>query len=181
VPAGVDTGAQIRLTGEGEAGAMGGEPGNLYISLQVRPHPVFQRDGADLLYVLPVNMARAALGADATVPLVDGEATVKVPAGVQTGHRITLRGKGVPLLNRSGRGDQIVLVDVVTPTDLNDKQRELLEQLASTLPDYDKPERAKNGAKKPKRSRKENGDAPAADEDDEDKGILDRIRDAFVS
>src|SRR5579862_4442977 len=129
VPAGVDTGSQIRLTGEGEAGPRGGLPGNLYVALTVKKHQFFERDGADILYTLPVNFAQAALGDEVEIPTVDGKVLLKIPPGTQSGKVFRLRDKGVPHLRGAGRGDQHVYVKVVTPTGLSQKERELLEQL----------------------------------------------------
>ncbi len=177
VPAGVDDGSQIRLTGEGDAGALGGDAGNLYIALQVKPHPQFQRRGDDLVYVLTVNVAEAALGADVAVPLIDGGATVRLPAGVQSGHSVVLRAKGVPHLRGGGRGDQIVLVEVVTPTRLTDQQRRLLEELGASLSDDNLPSPDERGFVE------RAGDLAAQrwDAGGGDRGLFDRIRDAFVS
>lgn len=169
IPAGVDDGSQIRLTGEGEAGSQGGSPGSLYLQLNVRPHKFFRRDGNDLIYELAINIAQAALGAELTVPLLDGETTtVKVPPGTQSGHLIRIRDQGVPYLRRGGRGDLLVLVYVVTPTKLSAAQKKLIEQLAESLP---KEEHA--GA--------EGGFIHRMSGSGDDRGFFDRIRDAFAS
>ncbi|MEX2080512.1 MAG: molecular chaperone DnaJ [Dehalococcoidia bacterium] len=133
IPAGVTEGAQIRLTAEGEAGPRGGEEGNLYVVLRLQPHEYFERDGDDVLYELPVNIAQAALGATVTVPTLDGEVELELPAGTQTGRAFMLRGKGIAHLRSHGRGDQIVVATVVTPDTLTEDQRELLSQLAQTM------------------------------------------------
>jgi len=137
IPAGVDNGTQIRLTGEGEAGAMGGPPGNLYVVLQVKPHSYFRRNNDDLHIELAVNIAQAALGDEVDVPTLDGTEPMKIPAGTQTGDVIRLRGKGVPRLRRdgtsAGRGDELITINVRTPTSLSKEQRELLTQLGKTL------------------------------------------------
>jgi molecular chaperone DnaJ len=134
VPAGIDDGSQIRVTGEGDAGARGGPAGNLYVLLQVRPHKQFLRDENDLIYSLPLNVAQAALGTTVEVPTLEGEAvTLKVEPGTQPGHVFTIRGRGVPYLRGSGRGDLLVQTNVVTPTKLTPDQRELLEKLAESL------------------------------------------------
>ena len=133
IPAGVDNGSQIRLSGEGDAGFHGGGPGNLYVSLSVRPHALFRREGEDILCDIPINFAQAALGVEVEVPTVDGPATLKVPAGTQPGKVFRLRGKGVPHLRGSGRGDHLVNVHVVTPQSINEKQRKLFEELGATL------------------------------------------------
>jgi len=131
IPAGIDTGQQIRLTGEGEAGPRGGPNGNLYVAITVKKHPFFERDGQDILYTLPINFAQAALGDEVEVPTVDGNMLLKVPAGTQSGKIFRMRDKGVPNLRGAGRGDQHVYVKVVTPTNLGQKERELLEELRS--------------------------------------------------
>lgn len=133
VPAGVDDGSQIRLAGEGEAGARGGEPGNLYVVLQVAEHERFERVEDHIVLELPVNVAQAALGAELSIPTLDGDMTFEVPAGTQSGEDFVIRGKGVPRLRGAGRGDMVVRVTVVVPESLNDEQRDLLEKLAETM------------------------------------------------
>jgi molecular chaperone DnaJ len=134
VPAGVSDGSQMRLSGEGDVGANGGGPGHLYVSIAVRPHPEFQRDEDDLVYDLELNLAQAALGCEAEVPTLDRKPhTLKVPPGTQTGRVFVLRGKGVPHLHGSGRGDLLVRASVAVPTELSDEQRELLLKLAESF------------------------------------------------
>ncbi len=140
IPAGVDTGTQIRLGGEGEPGINGGPRGDLYIKIKVKPHKFFQRKGDDIILHLNINMAQAALGAEVKVPTVDGEELLRIPAGTQPGHTFRLRGKGVPHLQRPGRGDQIVIVNVEIPKHLSPRQRELLEELAESLGTEAKPQ-----------------------------------------
>jgi molecular chaperone DnaJ len=136
IPAGVDDGAQIRLSGEGEAGPKGAPPGDLYIELNVKPHKLFKREGNDLLLDLNVNMAQAALGAEIQVPTVDGDmAAVKVAAGTQSGKVVRVKGYGVPYLRGSGRGDLMVKVNVNIPTNLTEEQKRLLRELAQTFGD----------------------------------------------
>lgn len=130
IPGGVDTGTRVRLTGEGDVGEMGGPPGDLYVVVHVKEHPIFVREDYEVLCEVPVSFTQAALGAQLEVPTLDGKVKMKVPAGTQTGKVFRLRGKGIPHLHGGGRGDQHVRVVVETPTDLNDKQRELLEQFA---------------------------------------------------
>ena len=133
VPAGVDDGAQIRLTNEGEAGARGGESGNLYVVLSVAEHAIFERVEDHILYELPINVAQAALGATVTIPTLDGEMQFDIPAGTQSGEDFVLRGKGVPHLRSAGRGDMVIRVTAVIPEELTDGQRALLQQLAETM------------------------------------------------
>jgi molecular chaperone DnaJ len=133
IPAGVDDGARIRLAGEGEPGLRGGPPGNLYVLLHVQPHPIFRRSGDDIVLELAINVAQAALGDKVTIPTLDGEETISVPAGTQTGRIFRLRGRGVPHLRRSGRGDLLIVIQVVVPTDLDDGQRALFQELGKTL------------------------------------------------
>jgi molecular chaperone DnaJ len=131
VPAGVDDGTTLRLTGRGAAGPRGGPPGDLYVHLRVRPHDRFQRVGHDLLHVLELPMTQAALGAHLPFATLDGDEELVVPAGTQTGREFRLRGRGVPMLNGRGRGDLVVRVVVTTPTSLSAAEEELLRQLAA--------------------------------------------------
>ena len=133
IPAGIDGGSQLRLSGEGEAGLRGGSQGNLYITLSVLPHQFFVRDGDNLLYELPINFAQAALGTEVEVPTLDSKVELKIPAGGQTGKVFRLKGQGVPHLHRGGRGDQLITLLVVTPESLTKKQRQLFEELASSF------------------------------------------------
>ncbi len=136
VPAGVDDGTRIRLAGEGEAGVLGGPPGNLFVVVSVDSHPIFQRNEFDLLLELPINVAQAALGASVKIPTIDGkDDLVEIPAGTQTGKVFTKRGLGIPYLQRSGRGDLQITVRVVTPTSLSSEQKELFQKLAKTFGD----------------------------------------------
>lgn len=130
VPAGVDTGTRIKITGEGEPGPLGGVPGDLYVVLQVEEHPLFVRDDQDIYCEVPISFSQAALGASIEIPTLDGKVEMQLPAGTQTGKVFRLRGKGVPSLNGYGRGDQRVRVVVETPTSLTKRQRELLEEFA---------------------------------------------------
>ena len=133
IPAGVDTGTQIRLAGEGQPGVNGGPNGNLYIAIQVKAHKYFRRRETDVLLDLDINVAQAALGAEVEIPTVDGPAKLKIPAGTQPGKVLRLRSKGVPHLRGNGRGDQLVIVNVDIPARLNNDQRKLFEQLAKSL------------------------------------------------
>jgi molecular chaperone DnaJ len=133
IPPGVDHGNQIRLAGEGEMGERGGPPGNLYVVLDVEPHPVFQRRDTDILVELQVNVAQAALGAEVKVPTLEGEEVISIPAGTQSGNVLRLRNKGVPRLRRNGRGDQLVVVRVAVPIKLSREQRRLFQELGETL------------------------------------------------
>src|ERR1700761_5325879 len=129
IPAGVEDGTRIRLSGEGEAGVRGGPPGDLYIFLSMASHPFFQREGADLHCRVPVSMVMAAMGGDCEVPTIDGAKTkVKVPEGTQSGRRFRLQGKGMPVLRTRQHGDMYVQVVVETPQKLSKKQRELLAE-----------------------------------------------------
>jgi molecular chaperone DnaJ len=131
VPAGIDDGHQIRLTGEGEAAPRGGTPGNLYVVTHVEEHPSLKRDGSELYLELRLSITQAALGAQVPIMTPDGEELVEIKPGTQPGTEIRRRGRGVPYLRRPGtRGDLHVLVDVEVPTRLTDRQRELLEALA---------------------------------------------------
>jgi molecular chaperone DnaJ len=129
IPAGVDSGSQIRLTGEGEIGPRGGAPGDLYIVLQVKPHPVLKRQGTDVIYELPLSVAQAALGDTVEIPTVDGPEKIEIAPGTQYGKTIRVSGRGVPHVRSGRRGDQIVYVRVVIPTNLTEEQRQALQQL----------------------------------------------------
>lgn len=133
IPAGVDSESMIRITGEGEAGPRGGPYGNLYVVIDIQPHPYFLREGNDILLELPLNVAQAALGTEIEVPTIDGTEQLKIASGTQTGTTFRLRGKGVPHLRGSGRGDQIVVTRVVVPNKLNDHQRQLFQELEASL------------------------------------------------
>jgi len=144
IPRGVDNGSQIRISGEGEGGPRGGGAGNLYVVLNVKSHEVFERVEDHILYELPVNMAQAALGATVPIPTLDGEEDVEIPPGTQSGDDFVIRGRGVPHLRGSGRGDMIVRATVVIPDELTDDQRQLLEQLAETMGTPTLPKRQKS-------------------------------------
>lgn len=133
IPAGVDSGTNVRLSDEGQPGINGGPRGDLYISLRVRDHKYFRRRDDDVLLDLDINVAQATLGADVEVPTVDGPAVLSIPAGVQPGKMLRMRGKGVPHLRGTGRGDQLVMLNVEIPAKLNAEQRKLFEQLAATM------------------------------------------------
>ncbi|HEY49802.1 MAG TPA: molecular chaperone DnaJ [Dehalococcoidia bacterium] len=153
VPAGVDEGTQIRLSGEGDAGLRGGSPGNLYITLSVKKHKFFKRDDDTILYELPINFAQAALGDEIVIPTLDGDFNLKIPAGCPNSKVFRIKDKGVPHLRGSGRGDQLVRVHVVTPQSLTAKQKKLFKDLAKDLEEATLPQ--------------------------EDKGFFDRIKDTF--
>lgn len=154
IPAGVDEGARMRLNGEGDVGANGGSPGHLYLYIGVRAHPFFTREEDDLIYELEMNPAQAALGFESEIPTLDGATiSLRIPSGVQSGTIFAQKGKGATRLHTGGRGDLLVRATLVTPTDLTDEQRELLQQLADS---FGTP--TSNG----------------------DKGILDKIKDALT-
>ncbi len=150
IPAGVETGSRLRVSGEGESGTQGGAPGDLYVVIHVAEHDQFERQGSNLYEAVPITFAQAALGADITVKTLDGEEKLKIPMGTQTGTVFRLRGKGMPVLGGRGRGDLFVSATVMTPTTLTREQRKLLEQLAEV----------------------ENKDL-------ESKGLVDKVRDIF--
>jgi molecular chaperone DnaJ len=135
----VDEGARILYSGEGEAGVYGGPPGDLYVVLHAKEHSFFERDGKNLYCVVPVSFSQAALGAEIQVPTLENEHTLKIPEGTQTGTTFKLKNKGVPVLNGHGRGDQYVEVKVQTPAKLTKRQRELLQELHSTISVENKP------------------------------------------
>ena len=133
IPAGVDNGTQIRLNSEGEPGMNGGPAGNLYVVVGVTPHAFFRRKDEDIIVELSINVAQATLGDDIEVPTIDGKERLTIPNGTQTGNVFRMKGKGVPHLRRSSRGDQLVLVTVSTPQNLTVEQRRLFAELAKTL------------------------------------------------
>jgi len=130
IPAGVDTGSRLKLTGEGEAGLYGGPRGNLYVVIRVKPHPIFERHHSDIICEVPITFPQATVGAEIDVPTLNGRAKVRIPPGTQSGKVFRLRGKGIRDLHGRGVGDQLVRVLVETPTKLNAKQRRLLEEFA---------------------------------------------------
>jgi molecular chaperone DnaJ len=133
IPQGVDNGNQIRLAGEGQPGENGGPNGNLYLIIRVSSHKYFRRRENDILLDLNINIAQATLGAEVEVPTVDGPTKLKIPAGIQPGKVLRIRGKGVPHLRGNSRGDQMVVVNVEVPKSLTGEQRKLMEQLAESL------------------------------------------------
>ncbi|MDR9433038.1 MAG: molecular chaperone DnaJ [Spiribacter sp.] len=133
IPAGVDSGDRIRLSGEGEPGEQGGPAGDLYVEVAVKAHPIFSRDGADLRCEIPVSVTTTALGGEIEVPTLDGRVALRVPAGTQSGKVFRVRGKGVKPVRGGPQGDMLVRVNVETPINLTSRQKELLEELADTL------------------------------------------------
>jgi molecular chaperone DnaJ len=161
IPAGIATGQQLRLQGEGEAGSGGGPPGSLYVVIHVQEHEYFRRDGVNLFCEIPVNFSTVALGGEVDVPTLNGTEKVKVPEGTQTGTTLRLRGKGMPDVNGRGRGDIFATVQVMTPKKLTREQRQALDQLAQALPKEEfKP-----------RKRKE--------EEQDERNLFDRVKDMF--
>jgi molecular chaperone DnaJ len=133
IPAGIDSGNQVRLMGEGQPGANGGPNGNFYIEIEVAPHKFFRRNGNDILLDIDINMAQAALGDEITIPTLDGDVKLRIPPGTQPGRVFRLKDKGVPILQRTDRGNQLVTVNVQIPTSLTDQQEELLKTLGKTM------------------------------------------------
>lgn len=134
IPGGVDTGTRLRLTGEGNPGPPGSQPGDLYVVIKVAEHPIFERRENDLHCTLPINVAQAALGTEVAIETFDGSQTIRIPEGTQPGAQFKLRGLGVPHLNSRARGDLYVHVDVQVPKKLSREQRKLLEELQVLLP-----------------------------------------------
>ena len=162
IPAGVESGMQVRLTGEGDAGSEGGWTCKLYVYIEVQEHQYFDREGSDLTYVLPVNIAEAALGAQKAIPTLDGDdEELKLPQGTQPGSEFRIKGKGVPHLHGNRRGDLRVTVDVRVPGSLNSRQQELLQELAKSFA-------ASNGTSQ-----------TSGFGEDDDKGIFDKIKGAL--
>jgi len=139
VPAGVEEGARMLYSGEGEAGLHGGPPGDLYVVLHSKEHAFFERDGKHLYCVVPISFTQAALGTEIQVPTLEGQQTLKIPEGTQTGTTFRMKNKGVPVLNGHGRGDLHVQVKVQTPSKLTKRQRELLMELQGTSPIENQP------------------------------------------
>jgi len=159
IPAGIGTGQQLRLQGEGESGILGGPAGHLYVVVQVEEHDFFRRDGINLYCEIPVNFTTLALGGEIQVPTLDGSESVKVPEGTQTGTTLRLRGKGMPDVNGRGHGDLFATVQVRTPRKLSKEQRRLLDDLAKVLP-----------AEKFE---------PRQREDEDERNLFDRVKDMF--
>ncbi len=154
IPAGVDSGTHLKLASEGQSGFNGGPAGDLYVVIKVKEHPIFERQGDDLLCTVPINVAQAVLGTQINLLTFDGLEQVKVPDGIQTGSRIRLKNLGVPRLQGNGRGDLFVQVDVKVPVKLTREQRKLFEQLRETLPEENEPH---------------------------EKGLLDKVKDYFAN
>ena len=133
IPAGIDNGQTISLRGQGHAGKNGGPAGDLHITVTVRPHEIFRREGNSVLCEAPITFVQAALGAEMEIPTIDGKVKYTIPEGTQSGTVFRLRGKGIPNLNGKGRGDQFVTVYVETPRNLNNEQREALKKFGETL------------------------------------------------
>ncbi len=130
VPAGVETGNRLKLVGEGGQGTKGGPNGDLYVLITVKDHPIFTRDGNDVICEIPISFTQAALGCEIDVPSLEGKVALKIPEGTQSAKTFRMRGKGIPTLQGYGRGDQLVVIRVETPVNLTRKQKELLEEFA---------------------------------------------------
>lgn len=133
IPAGIDHGQTISLRGQGNAGRNGGPAGDLLITVMVQPHELFRRDGVDVFCEAPITFAQAVLGAELEIPTIDGKVKYSIPEGTQTGTVFRLKGKGIPVLNGRGRGDQYVTVTIETPRNLNKEQKEALRRFSETL------------------------------------------------
>ncbi len=182
IPSGIDHGMQVRINGEGDVGSDGGGSGNLYVAVDVQEHNLFQRDGTDIVYTLPLNVAEAALGVEKSIPTVDGfDEELKLPQGTQPGAEFRIRNKGVPHLHSNRRGDMRVYADVRIPTSLSGRQKELMEELALSFNGGGAPKT--RGKKKAKGSGKtaRNGvrEEQPEEPEGEEKGLFDRIKDAF--
>ena len=139
IPPGVDTGTRLRVAGEGEPGPNGGPSGDLYVVLEVKEHPFFERRGADLYCTIPISITQATLGTELSVPGLNGEEKLKIPEGTQGGAVFRVKGKGLPDPHGGGRGDLYYHLRVLTPTKLTREQRKLIEQLGATLKVENKP------------------------------------------
>ena len=139
IPAGIEDGSRLRSSRNGEAGIRGGPPGDLYVVIHIKEHEIFEREGENLFCDIPVSFTTAALGGELEVPTLDGKAQVKIPAGTQGATVFKLRGRGMPVLNSSQRGDLLVRVAVEVPTRLNGEQRKKLEEFAALMGDDNSP------------------------------------------
>jgi molecular chaperone DnaJ len=139
IPAGIEDGSRLRSSRNGEAGIRGGPPGDLYVVIHIKEHEIFEREGENLFCDIPVSFTTAALGGELEVPTLDGKAQVKIPAGTQGATVFKLRGRGMPVLNSSQRGDLLVRVAVEVPTRLNGEQRKKLEEFAELMGDDNSP------------------------------------------
>ena len=203
IPAGVSDGMQVRITGEGDAGANGGPPGNLYVQVRVQDHELFARDDEDLVVRMGINIAEAALGSSKHIPTLDGEEVgLEIPAGTQSGRVFRIRGYGVPRLRRDGRatnrrGDIRVVVEVSVPQRLNKYQRKLLEDLEYSFNNHGNappsPTKSKSRANRSQRDTEKSApdvapeagtesadDTDGRSADDKQKGLFDRIKDTFA-
>ena len=160
IPAGIATGQQLRLQGEGEAGSAGGPPGSLFVVVHVQEHEFFRREGLNLFCEIPVNFTTLSLGGEIQVPTLDGTESVKVAEGTQTGTTLRLRGKGMPDVGGRDKGDLFATVQVRTPKKLTKEQRQLLDQLAKVLP-------------------KEKFEPRARQEEQDERNLFDRVKDMF--
>jgi len=141
IPAGVDTGTRLRMQAEGERSPEGGPPGDCYVFISVKPHPLFQRDGQDLICRVPISYPQAALGSEIEIPTLDGRERVTIPSGTQNNDIITLRGRGMPIPRRSHAGDLHIQVYIEVPRKLKAEHRKLLQQLADLEGEHILPER----------------------------------------
>jgi molecular chaperone DnaJ len=160
IPPGIATGQRLRLAGEGEAGPGGGHPGDLYVVIHVQEHPFFQREGNDLYCQVPLDFPTLVLGGAVSVPTLDGDQSLTVPPGTESGTTFRIRGKGLPDVGGRGHGDLLITVTVRTPKKLTKEQRRLLEELAATFPARDRAD-------------------PTPTEEHEDKGLFERVKDIF--
>ncbi len=152
IPAGIDTGQQIRISGQGEAGVNGGPPGDLYVVFNVKPHEFFERDGDDLYCEMPITFVQATLGDEIEVPTLQGKIKLKIPAGTQSGTNFRLRGKGVPNVRGYGEGDQHIQVQIITPKNLTERQKELLREFGDISGNQAPDEQSENFFSKVKRA-----------------------------
>ncbi|UTR14364.1 molecular chaperone DnaJ [Salipaludibacillus sp. LMS25] len=157
IPAGVDTGQQIRVSGQGESGVNGGPPGDLFVVFNVKGHEFFKRDGDDIFCEMPMTFVQAALGDEIEVPTLNGKVKLKVPAGTQTGTHFRLRGKGVPNVHGRGQGDQHIQMKVITPKKLTERQKELLREFSDISGNEMPDEQSENFFDKVKRAFKNFG------------------------
>lgn len=173
VPAGVDIGSRLRMSGEGDPGELGGPNGDLYIYINVRSHPVFVRNEDDIYMEQEINVAQAALGADIQVQTLEGNVTLTIPAGVQSGTKFRMKGKGVKNIKGYGKGDQYVTIKVMTPKNLTAEQRDLLQKLNATFK-TDEPEKDTTKIKVDETKKKEE----RSEENKKGKGFFGKVKEA---
>ncbi|MBF0359818.1 MAG: molecular chaperone DnaJ [Oligoflexia bacterium] len=179
VPAGIDNGQKLKLTGEGDSGQNGGPSGDLYVTINVSKHEFFERDGIDIYCTIPITFSEATLGTEIEVPALKGKISVKIPAGTQSGKKMRVKNKGITRLGGYGIGDQIITIQVETPTKLTNEQRELFEKLAN-LERKDKDKIRSNFNAHAGSGSGSNSNSNGGDSSNSSGGIFDKVKDLFT-